>query len=424
MATIITKKHLAAACSIFMMISVLIPVSFTTGVTISPNETITAFFIQDLLERIDENLMSTYIQTLQDFGPRVTGTEACSMAREYIVNEFQAMGYPVKTRIIPSGSYVEATLNGTDTSSDKIYIICGHYDTVSSSPGADDNGSGTAAVLAAAKVISETGEEYRIEDTIRFVTFSGEEQGLHGSDNYARDAYEKEDNIVAVLNADMIGYTESLEGKNSIRIYEVEESSWVTNFTITIAEMYKDYLSLDILRLLSGANSDHWSFLNYGYDAIFYHESDSNPYYHSPGDTIDKLDLGYTARATRLIVATLLHLTLISQIDVEKPVIKITKPRANYLYINDREICPSVLGKTIIFGKISLMVTAWDNESGIQEIEFYLDDTLRYSDNIHPYEWLWNDTIFGGHTIKITGYDNAGNHANDELNVFTINIAS
>ena len=81
-----------------------------------------------------------------------------------------------------SSDNVEATINGTNESSDEIYIICGHYDTVSAGPGADDDTSGTCAVLMAALIMSQ----YQFDHTIKFVTFSGEEQGLLGSAVYAQ----------------------------------------------------------------------------------------------------------------------------------------------------------------------------------------------------------------------------------------------
>ena len=105
-----------------------------------------------------------------------------------------------------SGSNIEATIKGLDSESDEIYLICGHYDSVSRSPGADDDGSGTVGVMAAAKVMST----YTFNHTIRFVTFSGEEQGLLGSKVYAEESYEKGENIVA-LNLDMIGYSKNVD---------------------------------------------------------------------------------------------------------------------------------------------------------------------------------------------------------------------
>src|SRR5512137_1006061 len=99
---------------------------------------------------------------------------------------------------------VEAKFKGTDEFSNEIYIICAHYDTVSSAPGADDDASGTVAVLMAALIMSQ--KHLQFNHTIKFVAFSGEEQGLLGSRIYAANATNEGWNIIGVLNADMISY--------------------------------------------------------------------------------------------------------------------------------------------------------------------------------------------------------------------------
>jgi len=161
----------------------------------------------DIIDEITQEMLREYIQTLQNFGPRVTGTEACREAAGYIASQFEEYGLSVRQISWENGGYedinVEGTLEGVNKSSDEIYVVCAHYDSVPGSPGADDNGSGTAAVLAVASVLSN----YKFQHTIRFVTFSGEEEGLLGSDDYAGRAQNNGDNIVGVINADMIGYT-------------------------------------------------------------------------------------------------------------------------------------------------------------------------------------------------------------------------
>jgi len=90
--------------------------------------------------------------------------------------------------------------------------------------------------MAAAKVMSQ----YTFNHTVRFVTFSGEEQGLLGSKKYAEEAYGKGENIVA-LNLDMIGYSKNVDDK--ILVYyntNEEEFEWLFDFTKDISEEYND----------------------------------------------------------------------------------------------------------------------------------------------------------------------------------------
>ena len=100
-----------------------------------------------------------FIENLTSFGPRVTGSESCEDAGRWIYQEFKEMGLEVRYQNWSAtssifGSNIEATLAGANPDSDEIYIVCGHYDSVYGSPGADDNAAGTAAVLSAAEAMN------------------------------------------------------------------------------------------------------------------------------------------------------------------------------------------------------------------------------------------------------------------------------
>ncbi len=377
--------------------------------------------INGILDEITEELLREYIQTLQDFGPRVTESDACRQAAEYIVSQFEEYGLMVREDNWTYHGYedinIEATLPGQNESSDEIYIVCAHYDSVPGSPGADDNGSGTAAVLAAAKVLSK----YRFEHTIRFVTFSGEEQGLLGSREYAKEAHENGDNIVAVLNADMIGYTRTNEGRTRVVIEETGHSAWITNLSINISMEYADEIGLQVVRWPSYPYSDHASFLEYGYDAVFFFEYEFNDYYHSSDDTIDNMDLDYAARVTKLIVATLVELAGLEEGDYENPVVKIEKPQG-HLYINNREVLPLPFGATVVIGGIEIEAYAFDNGSGIDSVEFYIDGKLKAVDSEAPYTYEWDERAMFLHEIEVKAYDNAGNEEHDTVKIWIFNV--
>jgi hypothetical protein len=259
--------------------------------------------IVDLLQQLNETLLLGYLENLTSFGPRVTGTEGCNQTAHYLYQTFQDMGLAVRyhnyTDDRVSGSNIEATLYGSDSTN--IFIICGHYDTVYSGPGSDDDGSGVAAVLAAAKIMSK----YEFGHTIRFVAFSGEEQGLIGSRHYVEDAYNNNEPIIAVLNADMIGFAPS--GSDGLRgkIYENDDSEWIVTFTKDISQVYNEYIGIELFSQGETWGSDHYYFWEYGYDAVFYAEFNFNDYYHSANDTIEHMNITYATRFSRLILATL-----------------------------------------------------------------------------------------------------------------------
>jgi len=273
---------------------------------INPDQTITQYAqsidLTSLIIQITESTVTNYIQTLTGFGPRRTGTSACDDAGNYIASVLNGMGLDVRIQQWSSGSYegnnIEATLEGVNETSNEVYLVVAHYDTVSSSPGADDNAAGTAAVLASAKVMSN----YMFSHTVRFVAFSGEEQGLLGSSIYAAEAASQGINIIEVLDADMIGYAETEEDRHTIGIYG---SSTIATNSQEISDTYPGLIDLSVIPYGASGNSDHWPFIEEGYDAAMYSEYHFNPYYHSSQDTMDKMDLEYDMRVTRMIMTVL-----------------------------------------------------------------------------------------------------------------------
>ena len=261
--------------------------------------------IVDIIQQLDESLILNYLQTLVSFGPRVTGTSACTQAGQWIYSGFQDMGLDVRyhnwSHGGESGQNVEATLHGTNETSEEIYIICAHYDTVSGSPGADDDGSGVATVLSAAEILSQ----YVVNHTIRFITFSGEEQGLYGSYQYAKQASINGDAIIGVLNADMIGYAINQYQGDHIKIYNNSVSNWIVDYIDNIANKYFEYINLQVIRGGYSWGSDHSSFWQFGYDAVQYKEYEVNPHYHTSNDIIDNLNLTYLTKCSKLILATI-----------------------------------------------------------------------------------------------------------------------
>ena len=190
---------------------------------------------------------------------------------------------------------VVAELPG-QTEPGKECLITAHYDDTSEdpyneAPGADDNASGTAAVLIAAEIM----KDYDFDYTLKFIGFAGEEQGLLGSEAYAEKAQQRGDTIIGVYNFDMIAY----EG-NNVNIIELHagtgaSSQALADITIGVINDYS--LSLIPQKITSGATdrSDHASFWMYGFPAILGIEDfeDFTPYYHTTNDLLSTLDLPY-----------------------------------------------------------------------------------------------------------------------------------
>jgi hypothetical protein len=291
--------------------------------------------IIEIIENMDEDLYLEYLDELVAFGPRPTGSNACENAGDYIYEEFVSDGLVARYDDWSYGSYssynIEATLPGIDQLSDEIYIICAHYDTVSVSPGADDDGSGTVAVLAAAYLMSQ----YEFNHTIRFVAFSGEEQGLLGSEAYVAEAFAEGWNIVGVLNTDMISYAITENNGDNLIVYENSASEWLYTYTNNVNTKYSSYIDLILHHGGSTWGSDHNSFWDYGYNALFYFEYTETPYYHTSGDTIEHINATYAKKNARLIYATLAELAEAQPLS--KPPATPTKPDGPEVLIKDVE---------------------------------------------------------------------------------------
>ena len=219
-----------------------------------------------------------------------------------------------RTQNLPSGAYeilnnVVATKPGTVT--DDQVIICGHYDSISEdpynlAPGADDNATGTAAVLEAARVLAP----YSYERTIKFICFSGEEMGPYGSGAYVDSIQDAGDVIIGAINVDMIGYVDL--APESIDVIGNAASEWLADFTEDCGDAYVP--GLPRLKTIdeTSMGSDHASFWLAGYSALELIEDSppTNPYYHSTGDTLGNLNKPFATDVVKLAVAALAELAL------------------------------------------------------------------------------------------------------------------
>jgi hypothetical protein len=262
--------------------------------------------IVNALKQITSSMILRYLQNITVYGGHPTGSASCITVGEYIYDELKSMGLWAVREDWTYGGYsssnIVATINGTNSSSNRIHIICGHYDSVSAGPGSDDDGSGVAAMMAAAYVLRNC----RFNDTIKFIGFSGEEQGLYGSTVYSTNAYNGGLNIYSVLNGDMIGYS---TGTNNFKIYKNAASAFLFNLSNEINNEYDGYINyLTVIDAGTSGSSDHVPFWNRGYNALFYHENVNTPYYHTANDVIANMNLTYNTKAAKLMTAVLSEL--------------------------------------------------------------------------------------------------------------------
>lgn len=248
---------------------------------------------------------------------------------QYIEKVFADIGYAVAAQRFQSGPAevrnIEVEIAGQGRR-DEIIVIGAHYDSMTGSPGANDNGSGVAAVIELAR-LSRGAQPAR---TLRFVAFANEELPFFkteemGSRFYARRSQQRRENVVAMFSLETIGYYSNVPGSqrypfplgffypsagNFIAFVSDRASRPLLHEALAAFRRRAEFPSEGIAAPASipGVDwSDHWSFWKEGYAALMV--TDTAPYryphYHTAQDTPDKLDYERLAR-----VVAGLHLML------------------------------------------------------------------------------------------------------------------
>ncbi len=231
------------------------------------------------------------------------------LATNYLYEQCEKLGYQVMYN--PFGTArnnIIAYKQGTRTSKE-VYMICAHYDCVGTSTkpfqGADDNASGSAAVLEAARVL----KDYQFPYTIAFAFWDEEELGLIGSSAFAPwgplDWF-----IQGVINLDMIAYDGDNDNLVNIHVYPTKTSIAFGEQVLSCNTLYETALNPVIINPGTRA-SDHFSFSVKNITAIGLTEDygpDFNPHWHLPSDCIENCHIPYFYKMTHLATAAICHI--------------------------------------------------------------------------------------------------------------------
>jgi Zn-dependent M28 family amino/carboxypeptidase len=187
---------------------------------------------------------------------------------------------------------------------DQVYIVGAHYDSANAScPGADDNASGVAGVMEAARALSA----YQFDSTIVFIAFDREEQGLVGSYRYA-NAHATDD-IQGMISMDMIAYNPA--GTNYNKAYLSYAGTTMPSIVTDLGNALTQYAGIAPVPTQNySGQSDHYPFYANGFESTLLIERNagSNPYYHSSLDSVDTagyIDYAYATNMTRGVVGYL-----------------------------------------------------------------------------------------------------------------------
>lgn len=330
--------------------------------------------IEMMVKNVNADSLKSYITKMVSFGTRNTLSDQKSKkngigaARSWVVSKFNQFAKQSEgrlsafldtTTIKADGKRVDvpillgnavAILKGTDPNDKRVFIVSGHLDSrvtdvmnrTSDAPGANDDGSGVAGVIEAARIMSK----YKFAATIIFVAVSGEEQSLLGSGFMANKAKKEGWNIEAMLNNDMIGSNNSSEtqiidntklrvfseglpaldlDKNAknIRQFGLEndgKSRQLARYVKEIGERYVDQLEIKLIyrndRFLRGG--DHTPFVENGFTAVRITEMNENfEHQHQDlrtengikyGDLMEYMDFEYLRKNTAVNISVLANL--------------------------------------------------------------------------------------------------------------------
>ena len=241
--------------------------------------------------------------------------QALNDAASYLQESFKTAGYKVERQTFQVNGFdchnLIVEVQGTEYP-DEIIVIGAHYDSALGTPGANDNGSGTAALL----VIAEELKSWKPQRTVRFVAFTNEEppyfqrDGQMGSWVYARSCRQRNDNLVGVISLETVGYfsdeANSQKYPPLLAAFYPDTGNFIgfvsnlesREFLQQVHKIFREHSDVpaEVASLPSAIQgvgwSDHWSFWQEGYVGLMVTDTAPfrYPHYHEPTDTIDKID--------------------------------------------------------------------------------------------------------------------------------------
>lgn len=274
---------------------------------------------QNRANQVSQTNITTNLQEFSNFGIKTTGSTNNANALNWIKNKYLSYGYSASQIVEDPFSYTSGsnTINSknlviTKTGTvypNKFVIICGHFDSING-PGVNDNGSGTSIILEAARILKDIPTEY----SIKFIHFSGEEQGLRGSTHYANTvAYQGTNRVLdikLVFNLDQVG---GKVGNNNNTIYCDEDMGGNPNNTaasvaatqelVTLTGLYSSLLT----DIDTAENTDYVPFELKGEVITGYFEKIRSNYPHTSNDTFANTDPVYIYNVGKASVGALQH---------------------------------------------------------------------------------------------------------------------
>jgi Peptidase family M28/WD40-like Beta Propeller Repeat len=262
--------------------------------------------VRRMVARASAARIFEYEKALFDFESKHISQPGNRLASEYLYNTYKSFGYePEYQWIEPRGALggrtanIIATLRGT-VNPELVYVVSSHYDSVVNGPGADDDSSGTAALLEAARVMAG----HALPATIVFASFTGEESGLLGSREFVRRAVTGKVHVAGALNNDMIGWMNDSRFDNTIRY----SNPGIRDIQHAAAMLFTRLVTYDALYF---KGTDAASFYDAYGDVVGGMGSYpvlGNPHYHQASDLLEFENHQLITETSKTTIATLMLL--------------------------------------------------------------------------------------------------------------------
>lgn len=308
------------------------PKSQATKTTNYSETTVSKYLNTITAQELEKHL---YIVAADSMQGRDTGSEGQKKAGRYLIAEYQKIGmsFPKGAtsfyQKVPA-AFMKRSYSPTPNDSENIWtfiegtekpneilVISAHYDHVGTKNGeiyngADDDGSGTVALLEMAQAFKKAKDDgFGPKRSILFLHVTGEEKGLHGSRYYSENPLFPLKNTIANINIDMIGRRDTLHKNTNNYIYVIGSDRLSTDLHKINEEANAKYTKLDLDYKYNDINdperiyyrSDHYNFAKNGIPSIFFYNG-THEDYHMPGDTPDKIEYDALAKRAQLAFAT------------------------------------------------------------------------------------------------------------------------
>ncbi|HMS54957.1 MAG TPA: M28 family metallopeptidase [Fimbriimonadaceae bacterium] len=289
-----------------------------------------AMAMSDLTDQVSADRLRATVEKLASFHTRNTLSPTLNDAAKWLASEFEKipgvkvelMTYTLpKSRRVPEDKQVVQVVATLPGKTDRRILMGGHLDSLNlevdaatgRAPGANDDASGVAASLECARLMATK----QWNHTLVFVGFTGEEQGLHGSQALAKRAKAEGWKLEAILNNDTVGSSSNKSGQKDEKHIRVFSEEYLPNSAATIQrhnsrelaryiefvvrQQTKDFnVKLVLRRDRFGRGGDHTPFVEEGFDAVrFIEVHEEYTRQHTPDDLTEHMDWNYLANATK-----------------------------------------------------------------------------------------------------------------------------